>query len=295
MYMKKILCLLYLLSIFCFSHAQNENTYLEQKIDSTLSGMTIREKAGQLNQLDGRGTIENLKILIRKGEIGSVMNVTEPEIVNELQEIAYKQSITGIPLVFTRDVVHGFKTMLPIPLGQAATFHPELIQKGARIAAIEATEHGVRWSFAPMIDISRDARWGRIAESFGEDTYLTEQMAVAVVNGFQGDNLSNPQSMAACAKHFIGYGTVEGGRDYNSTHIPERQLRDVYLPPFEKAVKANCSSIMTSFNDNDGIPATGNKKLLKGILRKEWKFDGVVVSDWEIGRASCRERVFATV
>lgn len=280
MYMKKILCLLYLLSIFCFSHAQNENTYLKQKIDSTLSGMTIREKAGQLNQLDGRGTIENLKILIRKGEIGSVMNVTEPEIVNELQEIAYKQSRTGIPLVFTRDVVHGFKTMLPIPLGQAATFHPELIQKGARIAAIEATEHGVRWSFAPMIDISRDARWGRIAESFGEDTYLTEQMAVAVVNGFQGDNLSNPQSMAACAKHFIGYGTVEGGRDYNSTHIPERQLRDVYLPPFEKAVKANCSSIMTSFNDNDGIPATGNKKLLKGILRKEWKFDGVVVSDW---------------
>ena len=164
MYMKKILCLLYLLSIFCFSHAQNENTYLEQKIDSTLSGMTIREKAGQLNQLDGRGTIENLKILIRKGEIGSVMNVTEPEIVNELQEIAYKQSRTGIPLVFTRDVVHGFKTMLPIPLGQAATFHPKLIQKGARIAAIEATEHGVRWSFAPMIDISRDARWGRIAE-----------------------------------------------------------------------------------------------------------------------------------
>ena len=134
MYMKKILCLLYLLSIFCFSHAQNENTYLEQKIDSTLSGMTIREKAGQLNQLDGRGTIENLKILIRKGEIGSVMNVTEPEIVNELQEIAYKQSRTGIPLVFTRDVVHGFKTMLPIPLGQAATFHPELIQKGARIS-----------------------------------------------------------------------------------------------------------------------------------------------------------------
>ena len=191
MYMKKILCLLYLLSIFCFSHAQNENTYLEQKIDSTLSGMTIREKAGQLNQLDGRGTIENLKILIRKGEIGSVMNVTEPEIVNELQEIAYKQSRTGIPLVFTRDVVHGFKTMLPIPLGQAATFHPELIQKGARIAAIEATEHGVRWSFAPMIDISRDARWGRIAESFGEDTYLTEQMAVAVVNGFQGDNIKS--------------------------------------------------------------------------------------------------------
>lgn len=281
MHMKKKLCLLYLLlSIFCLSHAQNETKDWEQKIDSVLSRMTVREKVGQLNQLDGRGTIENLKILIQKGEIGSVMNVTDPEVVNELQKIACKQSRTGIPLVFTRDVVHGFKTMLPIPLGQAATFHPNLIQEGARIAAIEATEHGVRWSFAPMIDISRDARWGRIAESFGEDTYLTEQMAVAVVSGFQGNDLSNPQSMAACAKHFIGYGAVEGGRDYNSTHIPERQLREFYLSPFEKAVQADCSSIMTSFNDNDGIPATGNKKILKDILREEWDFDGVVVSDW---------------
>lgn len=278
--MKKNLCLLYLLSIFCYSHAQNENLNLEQKIDSTLSKMTIREKIGQLNQLDGRGTIEDLKVIIRKGEIGSVMNVTEPKVVNELQKIACKQSRTGIPLIFTRDVVHGFKTMLPIPLGQAATFNPELIQEGARVAAIEATEHGVRWSFAPMIDISRDARWGRIAESFGEDTYLTEKMAIAVVKGFQGDNLADARSMAACAKHFIGYGAVEGGRDYNSTHIPDRQLRDVYLPPFEKAIKAGCSSIMTSFNDNDGIPASGNSKLLKDILRKEWGFDGVVVSDW---------------
>lgn len=278
--MKKNLCLLYLLSIFCYSYAQNENLNLEQKIDSTLSKMTIREKIGQLNQLDGRGTIEDLKVIIRKGEIGSVMNVTEPKVVNELQKIACEQSRTGIPLVFTRDVVHGFKTMLPIPLGQAATFNPELIQKGARVAAIEATEHGVRWSFAPMIDISRDARWGRIAESFGEDTYLTEKMAIAVVKGFQGDNLADARSMAACAKHFIGYGAVEGGRDYNSTHIPDRQLRDVYLPPFEGAIKAGCSSIMTSFNDNDGIPATGNSTLLKNILRKEWGFDGVVVSDW---------------
>lgn len=278
--MKKNLCLLYLLSIFCYSHAQNEKLNLEQKIDSTLSKMTIREKIGQLNQLDGRGTIEDLKVIIRKGEIGSVMNVTEPKVVNELQKIACEQSRTGIPLIFTRDVVHGFKTMLPIPLGQAATFNPELIQEGARVAAIEATEHGVRWSFAPMIDISRDARWGRIAESFGEDTYLTEKMAIAVVKGFQGDNLADARSMAACAKHFIGYGAVEGGRDYNSTHIPDRQLRDVYLPPFEKAIKAGCSSIMTSFNDNDGIPATGNSTLLKDILRKEWGFDGVVVSDW---------------
>lgn len=276
--MKKNLCLLYLLSICGISFAQHK--YPEQKIDSLIAQMTIREKIGQLNQLDGRGTIEELKVQIRKGDIGSVMNVTEPKIVNELQKIACEESRTGIPLVFTRDVVHGFKTMLPIPLGQAATFNPNLIQQGARVAAIEATEHGVRWSFAPMIDISRDARWGRIAESFGEDTYLTEKMAVAVVKGFQGDDLSNPRSMAACAKHFIGYGAAEGGRDYNSTYIPERQLREVYLPPFEEAVKAGCSSIMTSFNDNDGVPASGNGKLLKGILRSEWGFDGVVVSDW---------------
>ncbi len=276
--MKKYLYITLLLSSFCIAHGQNKNT--EQKIDSILSNMTIGEKIGQLNQLDGRGTIEELKVLIRKGEIGSVMNVTDPNVVNELQRIACNESPTGIPLVFTRDVVHGFKTMLPIPLGQAATFNSELVRQGARVAAVEATEHGVRWSFAPMIDISRDARWGRIAESFGEDTYLTSKMAEAVIEGFQGDDLKHPQSMAACAKHFIGYGAAEGGRDYNSTFIPDRQLREVYFPPFQKAIKNGCASIMTSFNDNNGIPATGNKYLLKNVLRGEWKFDGVVVSDW---------------
>ena len=187
----------------------------------------------------------------------------------------------------------GLATVFPQSIGMGASFNDSLLYEVFNATSDEARvksrifgESGVLKRYqgltfwTPNVNIFRDPRWGRIAESFGEDTYLTEQMAVAVVNGFQGDNLSNPQSMAACAKHFIGYGTVEGGRDYNSTHIPERQLRDVYLPPFEKAVKANCSSIMTSFNDNDGIPATGNKKLLKGILRKEWKFDGVVVSDW---------------
>lgn len=276
--MKKSICFITLLFSLCFSYAGQRN--VEQKIDSILSGMSIREKVGQLNQLDGRGTIEELKTLIRKGEIGSVMNVTDPKVVNALQKLACEESPTGIPLVFTRDVVHGFKTMLPIPLGQAATFNPALVRQGARIAAVEATEHGVRWSFAPMIDISRDARWGRIAESFGEDTYLTGEMAVAMVKGFQGNDLSHPQAVAACAKHFIGYGAAEGGRDYNSTHITERQLREVYLPPFKKAIDAGCAGIMTSFNDNDGIPATGNNKLLRHILRDEWQFDGVVVSDW---------------
>lgn len=276
--MKRYISILLLFYLYSAAYGQAKN--IEQKIDSVLSKMTVREKVGQLNQLDGRGTIEELKVLIRKGDIGSVMNVTDPRVVNELQAIACKESRTGIPLVFTRDVVHGFKTMLPIPLGQAATFNPKLVQQGARVAAVESTEHGVRWSFAPMIDISRDARWGRIAESFGEDTYLTAIMAKATVEGFQGKDLSDPQSMAASVKHFIGYGAAEGGRDYNSTHIPDRQLREVYLPPFLKAVEAGCASIMTSFNDNDGIPATGNKYLLKDILRNEWQFDGVVFSDW---------------
>ena len=280
--MKKHITILFLLFV-CFLSYGQQGQNIEKKIDSLLSGMTLQEKIGQLNQLDGRGihgTIEQLKAQIRKGEMGSLMNITDPKVLNDLQEVACKQSRTGIPLIFTRDVVHGFKTILPIPLGQAATFNPALIEQAARMAAIEATEHGIRWSFAPMIDISRDARWGRIAESFGEDSYLTGKMAVAIVKGFQGKDLSDAQSMAACVKHFIGYGAAEGGRDYNSTYIPDRQLREVYFPPFEKAIRAGSASIMTSFNDNNGIPASGNKYLLKDVLRKEWNFDGVVVSDW---------------
>lgn len=279
---KKLYIIICLLILIHYSYGQ-QRLEIDREIEAMLSTMTLREKAGQLNQLDGRGmhgTTEQLKELIRKGEVGSLMNITDPKVVNELQKVACKESRTGIPLIFTRDVIHGFKTMLPIPLGQAATFHPGLVKEGARIAAVEATEHGIRWAFAPMIDISRDARWGRIAESFGEDTYLTGEMAVAVVKGFQGENLAHSQSMAACLKHFIGYGAAEGGRDYNSTYIPERQLREVYLPPFQKAIDAGAASIMTSFNDNDGIPVTGNKYLLRNILRKEWGFDGVIVSDW---------------
>lgn len=280
--MKTYLHILFLLSAFFPVRGQPQQT-TDQKIETVLSKMTMREKIGQLNQLDGRGihgTVKQLKELVRKGEVGSLMNITDPKVINQLQEVACKESHTKVPLIFTRDVVHGFKTMLPIPLGQAASFNPDLVKEGARIAAIEATEHGIRWSFAPMIDISRDARWGRIAESFGEDTYLTGKMAVAVVKGFQGEDLSHPQSMAACLKHFIGYGAAEGGRDYNSTYIPERQLREVYLPPFKQAIEAGSASIMTSFNDNDGIPATGNKNLLRDMLRKEWEFDGVTLSDW---------------
>ena len=256
------------------------NEVIEKKIESLLRKMTLEEKLGQMNQITSYPNIEDLSNLIKKGEVGSILNEIDPIRINALQRVAMEESRLGIPLMIARDVIHGFKTIFPIPLGQAASFNPEIVELGARIAAIEASSVGIRWTFAPMIDISRDPRWGRIAEGFGEDTYLTSVMGVASVKGYQGDSLSNPSSIAACAKHFVGYGAVEGGRDYNSTHITERQLRNVFLPPFEAAAKAGSATFMTSFNDNDGVPSTGNSFVLKDILRKEWGFKGFVVSDW---------------
>ncbi len=253
---------------------------IEQRINAILSQMTLKDKIGQLNQLNARYPDEKLFESIKKGQVGSVINVEDSALLIKMQRIAIGETRLGIPLLIGRDVIHGYKTIFPIPLGQAASFNPVVVKDGARVAATEASEAGIKWAFGPMMDIARDARWGRIAESFGEDTYLTTQMAIAVVDGFQNGDLSKPTSVAACAKHFVGYGAAEGGRDYNSTNIPERQLRNVYLPPFEASIKAGCASVMTSFNDNDGVPSTGNKFLLKDILRREWGFDGVVVSDW---------------
>lgn len=275
------LCCFLLLYCFSFKICFAQDKKLEDKIDVLLSKMTLKEKIGQMNQLNGRNPSDKLYQQIRNGEIGSILNAENPELVNQLQKIAKEESRLGIPLVIARDVIHGFKTMFPIPLGQTASFDPEIVEIGAQIAAREASEKGIRWTFAPMMDIARDSRWGRIAESFGEDTYLSEIMAVAMVKGFQGKDLSNPFSIAACAKHFIAYGAAEGGRDYNLTNITQRQLRNFYLPPFEKAIRnANCATLMTSFNANDGIPASGNEFLLRTVLRKEWGFDGVVVTDY---------------
>ena len=208
------------------------------------------------------------------------MNITNKEDAKELQRIAIEESPNKIPLIFARDVIHGYKTIFPIPLGQAASFNPDLVKQGSRIAAVEATTSGIRWTFAPMLDISRDPRWGRIAESAGEDPYLTSIMAKAYIEGFQGDSLSSPQSMAACAKHFIGYGAAEGGRDYNTANINDHLLHNVYLKPFKRAVEAGSATFMTSFNELNGVPASANKYILKDILRDQWKFDGFVVSDW---------------
>ena len=260
--------------------AQTSTAVIEKKIEVLLKKMTLKEKIGQMNQLSADDMETNFKV-IKQGMAGSVLSITNPEIANKAQRIAVEQTRLGIPLIFGRDVIHGFKTIFPVPLGQAASFNPDLVEKAARVAAIEASETGIRWTFAPMIDIARDPRWGRIAESCGEDPYLTSVMGVAMVNGFQGKDLSDPGSIAACAKHFAGYGAAEGGRDYNTTSITERQFRNIYLVPFEQAVKkANLATIMTAFNANDGIPSSGNEFLLKQVLRKEWNFKGVVVSDW---------------
>ncbi|MBO7197709.1 MAG: beta-glucosidase BglX [Tidjanibacter sp.] len=253
---------------------------IDERVEELLGKMTIEDKIGQLNQMDGRRDVEQIKKEIREGTLTSIMNIVDPEVTNELQRIALEESPSGIPLLFARDVVHGFNTVLPIPLGMAASWDDELIEAAARNTALEATERGIRWAFAPMMDIARDARWGRIAESFGEDTYMSGRLASAVVRGYQGESLSDPTSMAACAKHFVGYGDAEGGRDYNTTFIPPRTLRDVYLPPFKACVDDGCASIMTSFNDNDGLPSTGNRWLLTELLREQWGFEGVVVSDW---------------
>ena len=251
----------------------------EQRVESLLQQMTLQEKIGQLNQLSVGGFDQNTADMMRAGMVGSILNECNPKVLNRYQKAAVEESRLGIPLIISRDVIHGFKTMFPIPLGLAATFDPELVQQGARVAAIEATASGIRWTFSPMLDIARDPRWGRIAEGSGEDTYLDAQMGVAMVKGYQGETIDQT-SMAACVKHFVAYGAAEGGRDYNSTGITERTLRNVYLPPFEACVKAGAMTLMTSFNDNDGVPSTGNGFLVNDVLRGEWGFDGFVVSDW---------------
>lgn len=256
---------------------------IERRVSSLLHLMTLAEKIGQMSQRHAgdASAPEYLGAALRGGHIGSILNQADVVIVNELQRIAVEESRLGIPLLVGRDVIHGFKTVMPIPLGQAAAWNPGLVRAGARIAAREAAAAGINWTFAPMVDVSRDARWGRIAESFGEDAFLAGQLAASMIEGFQGDDVSATGSIAACAKHFAGYGAVESGRDYATTNVPEHELRNVYLRPFKAAVEAGVMSLMTSFSDLNGVPATASEFLLRRILRGEWRFDGLVVSDWD--------------
>ena len=269
---------------------QNNNTNVERRVDSLLKLMTIDEKIGQLHQLSnpyyqtGTGADakqqESFDSLIRLGKIGSFLNILGAEATFRLQKIAVEESRLGIPLIFGYDVIHGYKTIFPVPLADAASFDRSAMEKGTRIAAIESAANGLHWTFAPMVDISRDPRWGRIMEGAGEDVYLGEQAAIARVKGFQGDNLAHANTIVACAKHYAAYGAAIAGRDYNAVDISERMLREVILPPFKAAKDAGVMTFMSSFNTINGIPASGNKWLLTDILRNEWDFTGFVVSDW---------------
>jgi beta-glucosidase len=272
--------LIVLLCFCCSAVATDDN--IEEQVETLLMKMTLPEKIGQMVQINSFGgkIPDELKQRLRQGRIGSMLNEVDPQTSLEIQRIAVEESRLGIPLIMARDVIHGFRTIFPIPLGQAATWDAELVKQCARLAAEEAASAGFHWTFAPMMDIARDPRWGRIAEGFGEDPYLASVMAAAMVHGFQGDDLSAPNTIAACAKHFVGYGAGEGGRDYDTANIPEGLLRDVYLPPFKSAVQAGVATIMTSFNEINGVPSSGNPFILRQILRDEWGFQGFVVSDW---------------
>ena len=249
---------------------------IEQRIDQLIAQMTLDEKIAQMTQLSGGEVTEDLENHVRAG-LGSMLNSMGEE-ANHYQRIAVEESRLGIPMIFARDVIHGYRTIYPIPLGQAASFDLALVEEAARLIAREAMQAGIRWTFSPMVDIARDPRWGRIAEGYGEDTYLSSQMGAATVRGYQG--YDSIVQMAACVKHFVGYGVSEGGRDYNTTWIPEVQLRETYLPPFKAALEAGALSIMCAFNDLNGVPISANKHLMKDILRDEWQYTGLLVSDY---------------
>lgn len=274
------------------------STAADERVEAVLREMTLAEKIGQLQQLNGIGgeptgnadqlvASNALYERIRSGQLGSILNEPQISTVNALQRVAVEESRLGVPLVFGRDVIHGYRTIFPIPLGQAASWNPKVVEAAAAVAAREARSIGIQWTFAPMVDVARDPRWGRIAEGFGEDPYLASQMSAAIVRGFQGEDISAPDRVAACAKHFVGYGAAEGGRDYNCSVISPSLMRNVYLRPFQAAVDSGVATLMSAFNDVNGVPCSANEQLLRDVLRGEWNFRGFVVSDWE----SIREMV----
>jgi len=291
--MRKYFLILFTILLFAvtgFVPTPQQNSSEEtiaERVDSVLALMTLEEKIGQLNQLSfGIGWGPTVKVSvpdeykqqIREGKIGSFLNAIGAEFTYELQKVAVQESRLKIPLIFGLDVIHGFKTTFPVPLGEAATWQPEIVEMSAHYQAIESASAGIHWTFSPMVDIARDPRWGRIMEGAGEDPYLGSLMAAAHVRGYQGD-LSD-LNIIACVKHYAGYGGAEGGRDYNTVDMSERTFRDIYLPPYKAGVEAGAHTLMASFNELGGIPASGSKYLLNDILREEWGFKGFVVSDW---------------
>ena len=275
-------------SLIAFSFLVNaqDNNKMNQFIDGLLSKMTIEEKIGQLNLVTGgeatTGSVVSTDVegKIKAGNIGGIFSMSSPAKIRKAQELAVKESRLGIPIIFGMDVIHGYKTAFPIPLGLAATWDMPLIRQTARISAVEATADGINWTFSPMVDISRDPRWGRISEGSGEDTYLTSRIAKEMVLGYQGDDVSKNNTLLACVKHFALYGAGEAGRDYHSTDMSLHRMYNEYLPPYKAALDAGAMSVMTSFNDINGLPATANRWLLTDLLRNEWGFKGLVVTDY---------------
>jgi beta-glucosidase len=280
-----------LFSFLIFSCAKNTNTNqsnndIYTKVDSLMSLMTLKEKIGQTIMYSGDWDVtgpvvsSNNMTLLKNGSLGAMLNVYSAKKTKELQKIAVDETRLGIPLLFGYDVIHGFRTIFPINLGHASSWDVEDIENSARIAAEEASSEGLHWTFAPMLDIGRDPRWGRVSEGAGEDVFLTNEVATAYIKGFQGQDLSMHNTILACAKHFVGYGAAQAGRDYHTVNMGEDELRNVYLPPFKAAVDAGVETFMTAFNEINGVPATGNKFIFRDILRDEWGFNGFVVTDY---------------
>ena len=278
---------------FSFSQQKSAVDAIDIKVEALLQKMTLEEKVGQMNQYNGfwnvtgpapkEGDAKLKYEHLKKGLVGSVLNVEGTTNVRKLQEIVVNQSRLGIPLLFGLDVIHGHKTLSPIPLGESASWDLDAIEQSARAAAIEASAVGISWTFAPMVDISRDARWGRVMEGAGEDPYLGSKIGIARVHGFQGNNLAAPTSIIACAKHFAGYGFVEAGREYNTVDVGTSTLYNIILPPFKAVVDNHVRTVMNAFNVLNGVPSTGNKFLQRDILKNKWGFDGFVISDWASG------------
>ncbi|MGM5468810.1 beta-glucosidase BglX [Flavobacteriaceae bacterium LMO-SS05] len=280
-----------LLCVSCNSEKKNSKTSsstnpFEQQVDSILSLMTLDEKLGQLNLpsagqfTTGQATSSDIAAKIENGLVGGLFNIKSVASIKEIQKIALEKSRLKIPLLFGMDVIHGYETTFPIPLGLSCSWDMDLIKQTARTAAIEASADGINWTFSPMVDISRDPRWGRVSEGSGEDPYLGSQIAKAMVEGYQGDDLSDSRTLMACVKHFALYGASEAGKDYNTVDMSKIRMYNEYLPPYKAAIDAGVGSVMASFNEIDGIPATGNKWLLTELLRNQWNFNGFVVSDY---------------
>ena len=285
--MKRVhLTIVGILFVFIGSAQVNKDAKMHQFVNTLMSKMTLEEKLGQLNLpassdfVTGAVSSSDIADKVKAGKVGGVFNIRSVTKIKELQQYAVNNSRLHIPLLFGMDVIHGYKTIFPIPLGMSATWDMELIKRSASIAASEASADGIQWTFSPMVDLTRDPRWGRVSEGNGEDAFLSSAIAKAMVHGYQGDDLSAPNTILSCVKHYALYGAAEGGRDYNTTDMSRVRMYNEYFPPYKAAVDAGVASVMMSFNEVDGIPASGNKWLIDNVLRKQWKFNGFVVSDY---------------